>query len=177
MQWAAIVIALAALVFTLFSFWWMHWRVGHIIVAGPSSYAATTQADALILLFPLVFFNTGPVPYVVRNLRVRFKDEPNGAPLTFQRIRSGVSPSHVELLDLASGFPIPGNQTVKLFCEFGRKPTGRTITAGAYGLVLEALTDKVQGWTPLSEFILHIDTETADMMRSNFVAFENQLNE
>jgi hypothetical protein len=68
----------------------------------PASYAATTQNGKLILLFPFVFYNAGPVPYVVRDLRLRFRDEPDGPPLSFQRVRSGISPSHSNLKELSA---------------------------------------------------------------------------
>jgi hypothetical protein len=175
MGWASILIAVAALAFTMFTFWWMQWRVGHLIVPGPpSTYAAMANSDRLILLFPFVFFNTGPVPYVVRNLRLRFADEDDGTPLAFQRIRSGISPSHhPEPVDLAAAFPVPGNSTVRLFCEFSRKPAGRVITAGTHPLVLEALTDKRVGWERLLLFDLVVEQKAAEAMANSFIAFEN----
>jgi hypothetical protein len=47
----------------------------------------------LILLFPLVFHNTGARDYVVRDLRVRFGDESVGVPLDWERVRGGVDAS------------------------------------------------------------------------------------
>src|SRR5437867_1652885 len=98
MAWTAAVIAALALAFTIGSFWWMNWRRGSLTVTAPGSFAATTQQDRLILLLPFVFYNDGPVPYVVRDLRLLISDEPEGMPLTFQRVRSGVSPSHSRLI-------------------------------------------------------------------------------
>jgi hypothetical protein len=124
-------VALAALGFTVGSFWWMNWRVGSLTVPGaPSSFAGTTQNGRLILLFPLVFYNSGPVPYVVRDLRLRFGDEPDGPPLSYHRVRSGISPSHSELEDLSAAFPVGGNEAVRMFCEFERTPIGREMSAG-----------------------------------------------
>jgi hypothetical protein len=104
----------------------LHDRTGRLIVPGvPASYAATTQNGKLILLFPFVFYNAGPVPYVVRDLRLRFRDEPDGPPLSFQRVRSGISPSHSNLKELSAAFPVRGNEAVRMFCEFERTPVGR----------------------------------------------------
>jgi hypothetical protein len=176
--WVAILIALAALLFTIFSFWWMNWRVGSLQVTVPSTYGASSSSGRLTMLLPLVFFNTGPVPYVVRNLRLRFADEPNGVPLDFHLIRSGVSPSHhPEPVDLAAPFPVPGNETLRLFCEFIRKPGGRTVTAATYTLVLEGLTDKRGGWHPLLEFPLYVDARAERQIPGAFLAYENRLSE
>jgi hypothetical protein len=177
-QWAPILIALAALAFTIISFWWMHWRTGSLVVTTPSTYAATSQAGKLTLLFPLVFLNTGPVPHVVKSLRLRFADEPTGVPLDFQLIRSGVSPSHhPEPVDLAASFPVPGNEVVRLFCEFIRKPGGRAMSAGPHPLLLEVLTDKRPGWYTLLEFTLNVDDAAEEQMPRAFVAYANRLRE
>lgn len=177
-QWAPILIAIAALAFTVFSFWWMHWRVGQLAVTDPSTYAATAQAGKLTLLFPLVFFNKGPVPHVVRNLRMRFADEPNDVPLDFQLIRGGVSPSHhPQPVDLAAPFPVPGNDVVRLFCEFVRKPGGRTMAAGAHPLVLEAITDKEPDWHTVLEFTLNVNDAAEEQMTRAFIAHMNRLSE
>ncbi len=142
----------------------------------PGSYAATTQADKLILLLPLVLYNDGPVPYVVRDLRLRFADEPGGAPLYFQRTRSGVSPGHhPELLDLGAAFPVPGNGTVRLFCEFERRPSARQVDAKRHPLVLEALTNRDDSWRVLLRFDLDVDQEASAKIPGHFIAFRNPL--
>jgi hypothetical protein len=115
------------------------------------------------------------VPYVVRDLRLRFRDEPDGAPLGFQRIRSGVNPSdHPEPVDLAAAFPVPGNEVVRLFCEFERRPVDRTMTVGTHPLVLEALTDKATGWQVLLEFDLYVTEKAEENMASTFIAHMNR---
>lgn len=173
--WAPIVISLAALSFTIASFWWMTWRVGRLEVSPPTTYAGSTQQDKLILLFPLVVYNSGPVPYVVRDLRLRFKDEPpDGLPLNFERVRSGISPSHADLVDLSAAFPVPGNTALRLFCEFQRGPVGREMGVGRHALVIEALTDKWAGWQVLVEFDLHVDETAAAGLPTSFRTFRNR---
>jgi hypothetical protein len=174
-DWASIAVALAALGFTVGSFWWMNWRVGSLTVPGaPSSFAGTTQNGRLILLFPLVFYNSGPVPYVVRDLRLRFGDEPDGPPLSYHRVRSGISPSHSELEDLSAAFPVGGNEAVRMFCEFERTPIGREMTAGRHPLILEALTDKRSAWQSLLSFDLHLTLNAEVAMPSTFISFRNR---
>lgn len=175
-DWAPILVAVAALAFAIGSFWWMNGRTGRLTVTGaPASYAATTQSGRLILLFPFVFYNSGPVPYVVRNLRLRFRDEPNGIPLSFQRVRSGISPSHAKLEDLSAAFPVRGNEAVRMFCEFERSPVGRAMTAGLHPLLLEGLTDKGDDWRPLLAFDLNVNTNAEVTMPKNFISFSNSL--
>jgi hypothetical protein len=174
-EWAPIIVALAALGFTVGSFWWINARTGRLIVPGaPASYAAATNGDRLILLFPFTFYNSGPVPFVVRDLRLRFRDEREGRPLDFERVRSGISPSHSELEDLAAGFPVRGNEAVRMFCEFQRAPVGRPMTAGRHPLALDALTDKSHEWRLLLEFDLYVDANAEAVIPRNFVSHRNR---
>lgn len=173
--WVPILVGVAALAFTIGSFWWMNWRVGKLTVpAAPRSYAGTTQNGKLILVFPFVFYNSGPVPYVVRDLRLRFRDEADGIPLSFQRVRSGVSPTHAKLEDLSAAFPVRGNEAVRVFCEFERAPVGRSMKAISHPLVLEALTDKNEVWQSLLSFDLAVNANAEVALPTNFISFTNR---
>ena len=46
-------------------------------------------------------------------------------------------------MTFAAAFPVPGNEVVRLFCEFEHRFADRAMKAGAHPLRLEALTDKV----------------------------------
>jgi hypothetical protein len=173
-EWAPTVIAAAALFFTIGSFWWMNARIGHLIIVAPRSYAITTQNDRLILLLPLVFYNSGPVAYVVRDLRVRFSDEPTEVALAFHRVRGGVSPSHHPTPELSAAFPVAGRAAVRMFCEFERRPVGRSIAAGAHPLLVEGLTDKAGGWRELVAFDLNVSTNAEVGMGSQFISYLNR---
>jgi hypothetical protein len=172
--WTPIVIAVAALVFTIGSFWWMNARTGRLIVTAPRSYAITTQENRLILLLPLVFYNSGPVPYVVRDLRVRFGDEPSGPATAFHRVRGGVSPTHHPTPELSAAFPVPGRTAVRMFCEFERIPVGRAMDSRAHPLVVDGLTDKNDQWRPLTGFDLHVSMNAEVGMSSQFISYFNE---
>jgi hypothetical protein len=137
--------------------------------------AATTEHGKLILVFPFVLYNSGPVPYVVRDLRLRFRDEPDGSPLSFERVRTGISPSHSNLEELSAAFPVRGNEAVRMVCEFQRTPIGRAMKAGRHLLLLEALTDKGDDWRQLLVFDLNVNTNAEVTMPTNFISFSNRL--
>jgi hypothetical protein len=120
------------------------------------------------------FYNSGPVPYVVCDLRVRFSDEPTGAALAFHRVRGGVSPSHHPTPELSAAFPVAGRTAVRMFCEFERRPVGRAIEAGAHRLLVEGLTDKAGGWQELVAFDLNVSTNAELGMASQFISYLNR---
>jgi len=76
---AALVISALAMLFTLFSFWWMHWRRGKTIVGPPRSFAATSsgKGELLMVQLPLVFYNNGAASQVVQNLRLSLVQNQN----------------------------------------------------------------------------------------------------
>jgi hypothetical protein len=51
-------VAIAALLFTVASFWLLHARRGRVEMKPPQTYAGLWETDRIILLFPLVFYNT-----------------------------------------------------------------------------------------------------------------------
>jgi hypothetical protein len=173
-QWPPVIISAAALLFTVAGFWWLNWRRGKLQVAGPQTYAAHVGADKMTLLFPLVFYNTGPTAYVVRDLRLRFLDEPDGQPLDWERVRDGIQPSETPGLQLAAAFPVPGGAAIQMFCEFDRRPPGRTLDARGHQLLLEALTGTGDEWRALLKFTLHVSARDAETMRGSFIAFRNR---
>jgi hypothetical protein len=128
----------------------------------------------LILLLPLVFFNSGPIPYVVRDLRIRFADETTSEALAFHRVRDGISPSHHPKPELSAAFPVQGRTAIRMFCEFERRPAGRAMKSGAHPLVLEALTDESDRWLPLVEFDLLVSVNAEVNMPGQFISYFNQ---
>lgn len=125
-QWPPVVISTAALLFTVASFWWIHWRRGKLLAAAPRTYAAAASTDKMILLFPFVFHNTGPRAYVVRDLRLRFTDEPDGRPMNWERVRERIQAPEMRF---AAGFPVAGGAAIQMFCEFERRPPSRSMDA------------------------------------------------
>jgi hypothetical protein len=114
--------ALLALLFSVGSFWWMHWRRGKLRVSAPRSYAVVGQKDRLYILAPFVFYNDGAAPIIVETLR-RIIDNQVDRPLTFQATLTKLGTS--EGRGFAFQFPVPGRQAVSLICEFQRQPGGR----------------------------------------------------
>ncbi|MFQ5857385.1 MAG: hypothetical protein ACE5LU_17400 [Anaerolineae bacterium] len=80
----ALIISILALLFTVFSFWWMNWRKGKLHVGSPRGFAAFGSMERkMVLEFPFVFFNDGPIPIIVQSLRLTLLEEQTPRPLNF----------------------------------------------------------------------------------------------
>ena len=134
-------------------------------MTAPQTYAAFLDERRLILLFPLVFYNTGARDYVVRDLRVRFGDESVDVPLAWERVRGGVDASAYPTAELAAPFSVPGRSRVRVFAEFERRPADRTVDARAHPLVLEGVTDQEDRWATLLRFNLDVSGQAAETIQ------------
>ncbi|MFZ2541174.1 MAG: hypothetical protein WAW75_05300 [Gallionella sp.] len=68
----ALVLSLCAIIFTIFSFWWLNARRGKVIAIGPQYVFGQFKSQKLAIQLPLVLQNTGPQSIVISGFAVRF---------------------------------------------------------------------------------------------------------
>jgi len=169
---AAVIISVMALLFTVFSFWWMNWRPGKLRIGGPRSYAASCSMDGkMVLEFPFVFFNSGPIPIFVQNLQVVLLDESPAQPLVFVAEVKKLGTD--EDRSFATQFPIPGREATLRICEFQRSPGGRELSAGTYPLELRAILDDNGKWVTACRFTLNVTDRAAETIGKRFIVHDN----
>lgn len=151
----AVIIAVCALLFTVATFWWLNVRRGRLKSFEPHSFAAYISLDMIRIRFPLVFHNTGAVPIVIQNLRLRFLDEPSAAPLTWVASRSHIQPGG-DRDDHAfpAVFSVAGRTTNQTFQEFGAPSPGFILGAKDYRVRLEAKLGHRKKWRRTLDFTL-----------------------
>lgn len=105
----AVIVAACALAFTVASFWWLNARRGKLRSFEPHTFAGVFSEPAMLLLrFPLVLHNTGPVPLIVQNLRLRFPNEGVALPLPWRTSRVQLKPDEEDGAQMPSVFVVPG---------------------------------------------------------------------
>lgn len=195
--WAtpSLVIAVAALAFTIASFWWMNVRRGSLTAYPPHSFAASSAPDRLLINLPLVFFNDGAAPIVVQNLRLRLErpdgqvakrigrnsncpwdlpEAPEPLPITmwWRGTRTEVQPRE-GIRPLPATFPVPGRTALTTFIEFGRERESSEPPldwlGGPCAATVEVKMAHRKGWVDLLTFELH--TERVDV--SNYISWPN----
>jgi hypothetical protein len=170
----AIAISVFALLFTIASFWWMNWRKGKLYVGSPRTYAAFGSIEGkMVLEFPFVFYNNGPLPIIVQNLRIILLDEDPAIPLNF--IATETKLGNNENRSFATQFPIRGQEALLLICEFQRDPGQRIFEQMVYPIELQAVIGNSKKWKRLCKFTLNINEKDLNTINKQFVVHDNQM--
>jgi hypothetical protein len=150
----AVIIAGCALLFTVATFWWLNVRRGRLKCFEPHSFAAYISQDRIRIRFPLVFHNTGAVPIVIQNLRLRFLDESRSAPLPWVASRAHIKPGDRDDHAFPAVFSVAGRTTDQTFQEFGAPSLGFILGAKDYRVRLEAKLGHRKKWRRILDFTL-----------------------
>lgn len=173
MNFAAIIISILALLFIVFSFWWMNWRKGSLITGNIRTYAAVSSGNTLLIELPLIFFNPGAMPILVENLRLVFPDY--GGEATSLFFNATVEKlSKDEGRTFATPFPVHGGKAMLRICEFQRLRSGFTFEAQNYALELQALLDGVASWKTIKKFELKVKESQLKTLNSALVVQDNE---
>lgn len=165
----AIVISVSALVFTLFSFWWMNWRPGKLITTEPRSYAAIASPDRVIVELPLVFFNKGATPVIVHNLRLKVPGVE--LPLFFNAIVQKLG-NHDDRR-FATQFAVRAQEAVTHICEFQAMVAGFRFERREYAMSLECAFGNSRKWRPLLGFSLYVTDRDLTSINNSFIVHDN----
>ena len=172
MNYPALIISVLALLFTIFSFWWMNWRTGKLHVSPPRTYAALGSLEArMVLEFPFIFFNDGPMPIIVQNLRLIFSDEKQHLPLIFMATVKEVG-NHQNRA-FATQFPIRGREAILYICEFQREPGNLVFEAKKYQLELQGKLGNSKKWKKICQFNLNVTEKSLPTINKQFIVHDN----
>jgi hypothetical protein len=153
----AFIISIGALGFTIFSFWWMNWRKGKLIVGPPRTFALASPGEDQILIvqLPLIFYNNGAATQVVQNLRVTLEQNGKRSPiLDFNNTVSDLA--SVGERQWARQFAIEGRIAYSSIFVFQRTPGKFVPSLGKCSARLEAKLYENMDWMTLLVFDLNI---------------------
>jgi hypothetical protein len=131
MENAAYLLSSLALLFTIFSFWWMNWRRGRLIVGNPHSFAAVSKGenDLVVVQLPLVFYNDGAAAHVVQSLRLQLEQgDKKSSVLYFNNTLASLASN--EGRQWARQFAVEGRSSYFSVFVFQRKPGKFTFAPG-----------------------------------------------
>lgn len=173
MDISAILVSVFALLFTTFSFWWMNWRRGKLILSDIRTFAACSSDNSLKIQLPIVFFNPGAMPILINNLRLSFPER--GGEHTALFFNSTVKKlASDEDSSMATPFPIHGGEALLKICNFNRARAGFDFEVGEYKLCIEGRLDQNSDWEILKTFILKIRESQVKVLNAAFIAHDNE---
>lgn len=163
---AALAISILALLFTLGSFWWLNARRGSLQAATPQSYAFV---DGFRLRLPLALFNSGAVPLLVTDLRIRIAEVGH---FPWQTTRATLRPSSDDEHAFGTPFSVHGRSTKELIAEFGENNKWLPEPGAAHRIHLEAKVHPSESWNEVLIFTWWAPPK-ADLM-TRYIAHRNQ---
>ena len=170
---AAIFISLLALAFTIFSFWWMNWRPGSLLVGDVRTYAANSSLRKLLIEFPFVFFNPGAQPVILQNLRLVLPDYGGEqAPLFFNATMDELGTDKGR--KFATPFAVQGGKTIDLICEFQRVDSEFQFTAQTYLVELQAKLGWNSQWHLVKRIHLNVRESHVETLNKILVVHDNE---
>lgn len=104
-------ISVLALLFSVLSFWWIHWRRGKIIVSLPIKFGLNYNKSTrkIIVQLPLTFYNNGAAALIINNLRIEIKNISKTEYLFFNKTFKDLESN--EERNWGYAFPVEGRKT------------------------------------------------------------------
>jgi hypothetical protein len=160
MTLASVVIASAALVFTIASFWWLQARRGRLTCFPVQTFSGYLHRDRAALRIPLSVFNSGAVPLVVTDLRLRLLP-PVGdeVRMHFRTVRRTVRPGEDDVEDFSHTYSVAGRSVDTRMVEFAMHGSPAPLLCGQpVEAVVEAQIGQRVRWVELGRFPVHVET-------------------
>ena len=170
---AALIISITALLFTIFSFWWMNWRRGRLKVSNIRTYAASSAGKKVLVELPLIFFNTGALPILIENIRLILKyNVKEELSLHFNATVAKLATDYDRAW--ATPFAVHGGKAMEVICEFQTTNHDFVFAPGDYTLALEALLGHKKGWRHLRDFPIRVNDADSINMNRMLKAYDNR---
>ncbi len=171
MNYSSLIISILALLFTVYSFWWMNWRKGKLRVSNLKHFGIHNSEKKLLIELPLVFFNTGAMPVVVESLRLILLDKNDKQIfLHFNAIRTELMKNEGRYF--STPFSINRGDSKKLVCEFQKNPSEFSFEVGSYKIILEGKLNSKSNWIVLRKFIIIIPQNKLESLRNKYEILE-----
>lgn len=170
---ASLAISVTALLFTITSFWWLQARRGRLSCFPVQTFSGYLNRDGAALRIPLSIFNSGAVPLVVTDLRLRLSlPDSDDLLMHFRTLRRSVRTDPDDVEDFAHAYSVGGRSVDTRMVEFALNSSPSSLLYGqAVVGVVEAQIGHLEQWVELGDFPLHVE---AMAHPGNYITYSNQ---
>jgi hypothetical protein len=126
----SLVVAIAALVFTIASFWYIHLFPGKLSGIPPHLFAGHASASKGLLRLPIVIFNSGANAKAVTRMKLTLESGSEKDLMPPQAVRSRLEPREDDREDYFHAFVVPGRSVVTKYVDFQSVGAPRAMVAG-----------------------------------------------
>jgi hypothetical protein len=173
MALASFIISSSALLFTVASFWWLQARRGRLTCFPVQTFSGYLKRDGAALRISLSIFNSGAVPLVVTDLRLRLLP-PAGdeVRMHFRTLRRSVRTDSDDVEDFAHAYSVRGRSVDTRMVEFAMNATPALLLSGhPVVAAVEAQIGHREEWAELGRFPMHVETMAHP---GNYITYSNQ---
>lgn len=168
----ALIVSVLALLFTLFSFWWL-WGYKGKVKGHPVGTYAASYTHGFRLCLPIVLSNAGARTRVVVDVRVVILSNQGDSALKWQSTRSALDPkSDNENGDFPTVFTIAGRSAEQRLMEFVGELAEGLPQPQDYTYRIDVLVDDEDDWTEVHQGVLrfsHMQHPDTHIVYSNSV--------
>ena len=173
MALASFIIASSALLFTVASFWWLQARRGRLTCFPVQTFSGYLKRVGAALRIPLSIFNSGAVPLVVTDLRLRLVSPAGGeVQMHFRTLRRSVRTESDDVEDFAHAYSVAGRSVDTRMVEFAMNATpAQLLSEHPVNAAVEAQIGHSDEWVELGRFPIHVETMAHP---GNYITYSNQ---
>jgi hypothetical protein len=170
---ASVIISVTALLFTITSFWWLQARRGRLTCFPVQTFSGYLKRDGAALRIPLSIFNSGAVPLVVTDLRLRLLlPDSEDLLMHFRTLRRSVRTDSDDVEDFAHAYSVAGRSVDTRMVEFALNTSPLPLLYGHPAIgVVEAQIGDLPRWVELGRFPIHVETMAHP---GNYITYSNQ---
>jgi len=150
-NYPALIISGLSLAFSIvtfvLNFWWLHTRRGKVVATNPLKYGSFFKNGTLKIQLPIVLFNTGAQPNIIRDFRLHFL-KIKREPLRLTGIRSYISSKEDDFKPYTA-FVLNDRETKELVLQFECTDFENLKKCSSIEVELDALLGKKNKWEKL----------------------------
>lgn len=158
---ATVLIAIAALAFSIYSTWYMYWRAGRLVAGRIAAFmagVATEGAEKVQLIgVPLRVLNVGARPVIVERLRLQVWQGEGSMVYELDRTEVDMLDRNTQRSWMSLPFALCANETKQFDCVFIRRKDVHPYRASVYRAELELQISGKKEWLKVLEFIMKFD--------------------